>query len=285
MSKLEQLQTFIKVVDCHGVTAASKVLHLTPPAVTKQIQNLEQQLGVALFDRIGRGLKLTEIGERYYQEAENVLKNLQQLEALIKTGQSEVSGILSVRATQYYAQTKIMPRLAEFLQLYPKLKMKLEIRERLPDFWQDQVDIVYGVSVEGQADWIQKAIDTTRYVLCAAPCYFERFGKPKNLEALKEHRYLTHMGRNPDYAVRLKHRTLMLTPYLWFNHFDAIFDAALQGLGIIWVHEHGVRRYLDSGELVEIFEPYSLAQQKVYLYYPNGQYIDPKTRAFVEYFS
>lgn len=285
MSKLEQLQTLIKVVECQGVTSAAKVLNLSAPAVTKQIKALEQQLGIALFDRIGKNLKLTEMGERYYQEAESVLKNLQQLEALIKTGQREVSGLLSVRATQYYAQTRIMPHLPKFLEQYPKLKMKLEVRERLPDFWQDQVDIVYGVITPGQADWVQKAIDTTRYVICASPQYFARYGKPSKIEELKEHRYLTHMGRNPDYAVHLAHRTLMLNPYLWFNHYETLFEGALQGLGLIWVHEHAVSDFLKDGSLVEIFEKHSLRNQNVYLYYQNGQYIDPKIRAFVDFFS
>jgi DNA-binding transcriptional LysR family regulator len=100
VSKIEQLASFIKIVECGGLIRAAEALHLTPPALTKQMKALEGHLGTALFHRVSRRLILTEIGQQYYDEAARTLHNLIQLERLIKTGKKEVSGILKVRTTR-----------------------------------------------------------------------------------------------------------------------------------------------------------------------------------------
>lgn len=284
MSKLEQLQTFVKVVEHGGITHAAEVIHLSAPAVTKQIQNLEEHLGVALFDRVGRNLKLTEIGERYYQEAVAALRSLQQLESFIKTGQKDVSGILKIRTIQHFAIKQMIPRLPEFLAKYPNLRIKLETIESMPNFWKDEIDILYGVSIPGQPDWVQKRIGSTYYILCASPTYLEKMGTPQTVEDLKHHRYLSHAGRIQNYLIELKSTNLITDPYMWFSNYEGLIEAALQGLGYIWAHEYVVTGLIREGKLTEIL-PHEVAPERpIYLYYQNGQYIDPKIRAFVDFF-
>ncbi|MCC2625936.1 MAG: hypothetical protein K0R14_1809 [Burkholderiales bacterium] len=284
MSKFEQLEAFIKVVECSGISPAATALHLSASAVTKQIQALESGIGVALFDRTKRSLKLTEIGERYYSEAVVALKNLHQLESLIHTSQKEVSGILKVRCMQFVANSLIIPRLAEFLNLYPKLQFNLESLEHMPNFWQDGVDIVYCTSRPGEDNWIQKKVGVTDTIICVSPGYLEQFGNPKTLQDLQEHRFLTHTSRKPDHLIRLKAQNLIVSPYLWFNSYESMITAAVAGLGFMWVHKSSVRKELESKSLVELFPEHALRDQPTYLYYMSGQYIHPKIRAFVDFF-
>jgi len=285
MSKLEQLETFIKVVEHTGIARAALALNLSSSAVTKQIQALETNIGVALFDRSKRSLKLTEIGERYYLEAVSSLKNLQQLESLIHTNQKEVSGILKVRSMHFVANQLIIPRLPRFLERYPKLQFNLENLEHMPNFWQDGVDVMYGASFPGQDDWVQKKIGLTDLILCASPIYLKQFGNPKTLEELKNHRYLTHTARNPDHLIRLNKQNLIVPPYLWFNNYESMIAAAYVGLGFIWLHQNAVAIQLERGDFIELFPQHALRNQAMYLYYQNGQYIHPKIRAFVDFFS
>src|SRR6185437_1979790 len=285
MSKLEQLETFIKVVEHTGIARAALALNLSSSAVTKQIQALETNIGVALFDRSKRSLKLTEIGERYYLEAVSSLKNLQQLESLIHTNQKEVSGILKVRSMHFVANQLIIPRLPRFLERYPKLQLNLENLEHMPNFWQDGVDVMYGASFPGQDDWVQKKIGLTDLILCASPIYLKQFGNPKTLEELKNHRYLTHTARNPDHLIRLNKQNLIVPPYLWFNNYESMIAAAYVGLGFIWLHQNAVAIQLERGDFIELFPQHALRNQAMYLYYQNGQYIHPKIRAFVDFFS
>ncbi len=285
MSTIKQLEIFVKVIECNGVIRAANALHLTPPAVTKQIKTMEAHLGIALFNRIGRKLVLTEIGQVYYQEATQALHNLKRLETLIKTGKKEVSGILKVRSSQFFAHQRLLPQLPQFLERYPKLQLNLELQESSADFVTDKVDVLYGVSIPGQANWEQKQIGITRYVLCASPDYIKRYGTVKNIADLQNHRYLTHSGRNPDNLIRFKNQEIIVSPYLWFNNYDGLFGAALQDLGLIWVHYPAVEKLLQTGKMIELLPNEAPPAQPIYLQYLHGEYIDPKIRAFVDFFS
>lgn len=284
MSKIEQLQSLIKIVECGGLIRAAEALHLTPPALTKQMKVLEGSLGIALFHRVGRRLILTEIGQQYYEEAVRVLQNLNQLERLIKTGKKEVSGILKIRSTQYFAHAHLFPRLREFLERYPVLRVNIELLEYAPDFIKDKVDIIYGVSIPGQDHWVQKKIGMTSYVLCASPAYLERSGTPQKLADLYAHHYLTHTGRDAENIVYFKHQDITLSPYSWFNNYEGLLAAGLQGLGLIWVHRYAVEAYLQSGQLIELLADEAAPPRPVYLQYLAAEYIDPKIRAFVGFF-
>lgn len=285
MSKLEQLETFIKVIECNGIAKAAEALHMSPSAITKQIQALEAKIRTVLFDRTKRNLKLTEIGEQYYIEACNTIKNLQQLESLIQTNQKEISGILKIRSMQFIANKFVIPRLEEFLSLYPKLQVNLESLEILPNFWKDGIDIVYGSSYPGEDTWVQRKIGLTDIILCGSPKYFKKYGIPATIDELHEHKYLTHTARNPDNLIRLKQLNLCITPYLWCNTYESMIASAKAGIGFVWLHADSVASELSSGELIEIFPEHTLRDQSMYLYYQNGQYIQPKIRAFVDFFS
>ncbi len=284
MSKIEQLESFIKIVECDGLIRAAEALHLTPPALTKQMKVLEGNLGVSLFHRVGRRLILTEIGQQYYEEAVRVLQNLTQLERLIKTGKKEVSGILKIRSTQHFGHAHLFPRLREFLERYPALRVNIELLEYAPNFIKDKVDIIYGVAMPGQDNWVQKKIGMTSYALCASSIYLQRFGTPQKIADLYVHRYLTHTGRYSERLVHFKGQDIMLPPYLWFNNYDGLLAAGLEGLGLIWVHRYAVEDYLKKGQLIEILAEEAAPPRPVYLQYLAAEYIDPKVRAFVDFF-
>ncbi len=284
MSKIEQLASFIKIVECGGLIRAAEALHLTPPALTKRMKVLEGHLGTALFHRVGRRLILTEIGQQYYDEAVRTLQNLTQLERLIKTGKKEVSGILKVRTTPYFGHAHLFPRLTEFLERYPALRINLELLEHAPDFIEDKVDILYGASIPGHDHWVQKKIGATSYVLCANSTYLKRFGTPQKISDLYAHHYLAHTGRNPDNVLHFKKQDITLPPYSWFNNYESLLAACLEGLGLIWVHRYAAEDLLKKGQLIELLAKEAAPSRPVYLQYLATEYIDPKVRAFVEFF-
>lgn len=284
MSKIEQLESFIKIVECGGLIRAAEALHLTPPALTKQMKALEGHLGTALFHRVGRRLILTDIGQQYYDEAARTLHNLIGLERLIKTGKKEVSGVLKIRTTPYFGHAHLFPRLAEFLKRYPALRVHFELLEYTPDFIEDKVDILYGVSIPGHDHWVQKQIGATSYALCASPAYLKQMGTPETINDLYAHHYLAHTGRNPDNALHFKKQNITLPAYSWFNNYEGLLAACLEGIGLIWVHRYAVEDLLKKGQLTELLPKEAVPSCPVYLQYLATEYIDPKVRAFVEFF-
>ena len=131
---------------------------------------------------------------------------------------------------------------------------------------------------------MRKKIGMTSYVLCASPVYLEHFGKPDKIAALYQHRYLTHTGRSVENLVHFKHQDVTLSPYLWFNSYDGLIAAGLQGLGLIWVHRYAAEAYLKSGQLVELLPEEATPPRPVYLQYLANEYVDPKIRAFIDFF-
>lgn len=286
MSKLERIKTFITVVEEQGFGLAAKKLHVTPAAVSKQIQSLEDQLGVSLLQRSTRRLELTELGQQYFIEVKKALKQLNEADALINQAAAEPIGRLRVTAARYFAVNFILPYLNEFLRTYPKIRLDLELAERFPDLHREDIDLLMGLNkYEGMPDLIQRKILSTRYVFCASPDYFKNFGIPESPEQLKQHRYITHVIRNEvNYVSFNKYGNVYLEPYLYLNDTQAMRECALQGLGIVKLHHYFVKKELESSKLVEIFKKYSTEEIPVYLFYQSSRHLDPKIRVFIDFY-
>jgi DNA-binding transcriptional LysR family regulator len=181
MSKLEQIQTFIAVVEEGGFTAASKSLGVSAATVTRNIKLLEESLRVELLKRTSRKNSLTAVGQSYYNEVKKLISQLDHAQSIIVQNQAEPSGNLKVAATRYYAENYILPLLPKFCELYPKITLHLEIAERFPDFEKEKIDVLFAISAavpDSQLDIVRRQILSARFLFCAAPSYLNRFGTP-----------------------------------------------------------------------------------------------------------
>lgn len=286
MSTLKQLEAFVKVIEAGSFAEAATKLFITPAAVSKQIKLLESGLGVELIKRNTRSLKLTEAGALYFQEAKLILEKLAEADHAIRSTKREPTGSLNVLSTRYYAEQFILKKLPTFLETYPKVKLKLELAERLPDLMREEIDILYGVTLKpSNADLEKQALNTTRYVFCASPTYLKNYGIPKQPNDLKLHRYLTHsMRQKPNFVSFKNHADVYVEPYLCLNDSKALRQCALQDLGIVKLHDYFVNADLNAGRLIEIFPESVAAEIPVYSYYRRTRALDPKIQAFVQFF-
>jgi DNA-binding transcriptional LysR family regulator len=285
MSKFERINTFIKVVEENGFAAAARVLYISTAAVSKQITALEQSLGVQLLIRNTRRLRLSEIGEQYYTTCKQALNQVLETETLITWEQKQPSGTLRITSNRYFAEQYLLPKLADFLQRYPKIKLDLELAERFPDLLQEDIDILFGVSMLGPTDLVCRKVATTRYVLCASPNYLATHGNLKNPADLKQHVYITHSMRQPANVVKFaENHIIHVEPSLWLNDAKAMLTCACQGIGIVRIHDYMVRDALTTGQLVELLPEYSETNIPVYLYYKPNRYLQPKIRCFIDFY-
>ncbi len=286
MSKFEQIETFLNVVHEGGFAAAARKQGLSTAAISRQISRLEADLGVQLLERTTRQIKLTEIGAEYYQYGKKALAELDEAQALIKGSQSEPSGVLNITSNRYFAMEYLIPYLSEFIALYPKLILNIELAERFPDFNVENVDILFGVSLEGPPNLVRKRITTTRYVLCAAPNYFKNYGTPKTPDELSHHKYITHVMRKPDNIIHFRHdKKVCVKPTLFLNDCQIMLECALQGMGIVMLHDYIVRDVIKKNLLIEILQEYQTSENPVYLYYQHQRYLQPKIRHFIDFFT
>lgn len=285
MSKLERIATFIAVVEENGFAAAARKKNISTAAISRQVSRLETELGSQLLLRTTRQISLTEVGEKYFESCKKAVDDLANAEIAITGSQSIATGVLSVMSSRYFAFEYIVPRLSEFMGNNPKLKIKIELAERFPDLASENIDILFGVSMNGGPQGlIQKRVSTTRYVLCASPNYFKKYGMPKIPSDLQKHFYITHSMRKPDNILIFKNRKeVYIEPVLWLNDSLAMKECAIKDMGIIKLHDYVVNDALQNGDLIEILRDYQEPEQPVYLYYQQSRYLLPKIRHFIDF--
>lgn len=284
--KLERIQTFITVIESHGFSAAAKRLKISTPAVSKQISELESELGTLLIERTTRRLSLTESGETYYDQCKRLMDEVRETEAIASNLNLEPSGILRIFVARYFGEKFIIPHLQEFMTLYPKLKLEIELGERVPDPSQESIDLILGISMAGPDLWIQKKIAETRYAFCASPKYLKVNGIPKKPSDLTQHQYIHHKMRRPENLIEFDNgEKIKVTPRLTLNDTRTMLECALNSMGIVQLHHYVVDPAIQTGELIEVLERFVKPKIPIFLYYPPRRYLQSKIRRFIDFYS
>lgn len=284
MPNLSQMETFILTAELGSLAAAGRKLGISPAAVSKQLTKLEEELGLQLMLRSTRKLELTEVGSNYCLQCKRIFEEVEAAAALVSQVKAVPHGQLKVVSGRHFATTYIVPHMKEFLLKYPKIELNLELAERMPDLNVEAVDVLIGMSLSASGDVIQRRIATTRYVLCASPDYLKKFGVPKKPGDLKTHRYIAHSMRKPDNELTFDDgKSVMLNPYIRANDAQAMVDFALDGLGIIKLHDYAVKDGLERGILKEVLAEYNQSPLPIYVAYPQRRFISSKVRIFIDF--
>lgn len=286
MSKLERINAFISVVEQNGFAAAARKEGVSTAAMSRQVARLESDLGVELLQRTTRQIALTEVGTEYYQYSKKALADLMEAEIAISNSREEPTGLLSVTSSRYFAMKYLIPQLPKFMALNPKLQVKVELAERFPDLTEENIDLIFGVSLEGPSALVRRQVALTRYVLCASPIYLEKYGAPHIPTDLSKHLYITHSMRKPDNVITFKdNKKIYVEPILGLNDSQAMCACAMQGMGIVSLHDYIVADALADGRLIEILPEFSTRNQPIYLYYQQSRYLQPKIRRFIDFYT
>lgn len=277
MPDLTQMETFVLTVELGSLAAVSRKLGISAAAISKQLTRLEEDLGVQLLVRSTRRIELTDIGERYYQQAKRVLEEVKEASALISEAKIDPHGVLKVVSARHFAKAYIVPHIKEFLLKYPKIELNLELCERVPDVNQESIDVVIGMSVIPIGDVVQKRIATTSYSFCASPDYLKQFGIPEKPIDLKSHRYISHSMRRSENE--------WVVPYIRVNDTQTMLQFALDGLGIVMLHHYVVKEHIERGGLQEVLTGFTRKEIPMYVAYPQRRHIASKTRGFIDFFT
>jgi DNA-binding transcriptional LysR family regulator len=285
MSKFERIAAFISVVEENSFAAAARKKGVSTAAISRQITALEHELHIKLLNRTTRQLSLTEIGETYYQQCKKVLKELQEAESAITKSKNEAIGTLNIMANRYFAITYLVPRLSEFMNLNPQVHVHFQLAERFPNLEKEEIDILFGVSIEGSDELVRRRVTSTRYVLCASPNYLAKYGTPKQPSELISHKYITHSIRKPNNVISFKEgKETHVNPELYLNDSYAMRECALRDMGIVNLHDYMVADAIKEGKLIEILSEYQESEKNVYLYYQQSRYLQPKIRRFIDFY-
>ena len=205
----DKLKIFYAVAEAGNFTKATYVLNLSQSAISRQIQTLEQELKVQLFERHARGLSLTENGEYLFKTAHEVISKLKDVESTLMEKKDKPSGKLTVTTVVSFGTTWLTPRIQEFMKLNPEIEIELIFDDKELDLSTRQADIGIWMRRPKQLNYIQKKLIDINYHIYASTKYLEQYGHPKNLSDLNKHKFISY-GRgapspvfNPDWALKL----------------------------------------------------------------------------------
>ncbi len=235
----DKLRVFHAVANAGSFTHAAGTLNLSQSSVSRQVSTLEESLGVALFHRHARGLKLTESGETLYATAREVFAKLAMAEALVTESVDRPKGPLRITTTVAFGSIWLTDRLKDFIEMYPEIEVALIVREDELNLSMRQADVAIRMTPPQQPDLIRRHLFNLRHGAYASPEYLERFGRPKRLEDLDEHHLIAYDETfHPPFTDinwllsagledgKTRH------PVLRVNNIYGMFRAAASGLGI-----------------------------------------------------
>lgn len=287
MDRLSSMHIFAKAVELGSFSAAGEELSISPQLVGKNIQVLEQHLGVRLLNRTTRRQSLTEIGKTFYDRVKIILTEVEIAESLVAETRAQPRGRLRINAPATFGINALAPKLSEYLELYPEVSVDLTLSNRTVDLIEEGYDAVFRVGELSDSGLMARALAPYRLVLCAAPSYLDRHGLISHPEDLIRHECLgfshsslrTHwafVGPNGRIEVPVSGR-------LMIDSGEALLAAAVQGFGILLQPIELVREELESGQLRVILPEYQVPSRPLHILYPPDRRMTPKLRSFLDF--
>jgi len=285
LDPLAGVTSFIAVSDLLNFGAAAERLGMSRATVSAQIGELEKRLGVRLFQRSTRHVRLTEAGEAYRVALGGVSGQVQEAERIAQSFQTEAVGKIRLTAPDELCERYVVPAMAEFLREQPGLAMEIELGSRRVDIVKEGFDLAIRASLVVEPNLIVRRLATSPVTLSAAPAYIERRGVPESPDELLTHDIVHHSGLKAGalWVMRRgeEERRIPVTPHVQVNIGGVLRDAAIAGLGITYLPEFITGDALRDGRLVRVLPEWRIQSVDVNAVYPSNRNITPKVRGFV----
>ena len=205
----DKLKIFHAVAEAGSFTSATVILNLSQSAISRQIQSLEDDLKVKLFERHARGLTLTENGEYVYKTAHEVISKLKEVETSLGDQKNKPTGKITITTVRSFGTHWLTPRIQEFMQLHPEMEVELIFDDKELDLSTRQADIGIFMRRPKQLNYIQKKLMDINYHIYGSNTYLEKYGMPKSIADLNKHKFIS-FGKgtpspvyNPDWALKI----------------------------------------------------------------------------------
>ncbi|WP_425046920.1 LysR family transcriptional regulator [Primorskyibacter sp. S87] len=290
MSYLNNIRTFVRVYELGSMSAAGRDLRISPAVTSSRISQLEEHLGVRLFQRTTRSLTPTEQGQSFYRGATDILEAVESAEAQIVNITENLKGSLYIAAPFAVGRRLIAPQVPEFLNQYPEISIRLRLTDRKVDLTTEGLDLAFFLGNPEDSNLrIRKIADVER-VLCAAPSYIKKRGLPASGSDLVSQGHECLSLRFPGAT---EFQWMLITPEgpkkfsisgrYESDDGDVLTDWALAGHGVAMKPIFEVADHLKSGALIPVATETPPEPIQMACLFTHRRWQDPKTRLFMEF--
>ena len=290
LDPLAGIATFLAVAETLSFSKAGKDLRLSRATVGAQVQDLEQRLGIRLFQRTTRRVALTEAGNAYRQALAGVLPQIREAERAATAFQDEAIGRLRISVPPDLGEGHIVPVVNEFLALNPAVAIELDLSLEAVDLVAQGFDLAVRGTISVEPNVVTRQIGSSPIVVCASPAYLARHGMPTHPEDLTQHACL-HFSklrwgrvwhfRRANSGIDEPTLRVPIMPRLECNDGRSLLAAAVEGGGVTLGAAFVVGPALRQGRLVPILADWHVASIPIHAVYPASRHIARKVRSFV----
>lgn len=286
MDRLHLINVFVAVVDTNGFAGAARKLKISPPAVTRAINELESHLGVRLLTRTTRVVRVTESGARYAEDCRHILVQLAEADESVAGMQRTPRGRLTITAPVLFGAKFVAPIVTEYLQGNPEVVAACWFLDRVVNMLDEGADIGIRIGELPDSSMQATSVGRVRRVICAAPAYLELHGVPQTPADLQTHVIVSASAVTPTPEWRLTEnggpRIVKLQPRMTTTSNDSALAAALSGFGITRLLSYQVAEFVKDGRLKPLLSDFELPSLPVHVVHREGQHASKKARSFID---
>lgn len=288
MDMFHAIKVFVRVVDLGSFTAAAESLGYSTPHVSRTLSDLEDHLQAKLINRTTRRLAPTDAGKRFLERGRLLLEDLKSAEMEASGAHLEAFGTLRMHAPNGIGRYHIIPLMAEYRALHPKVNFELALGPIAPDLLAGGFDLqILGDNQIPDSGFICQTIGTTYSVVCAGPGYLAERGEPMTLEELATHTCL--QLSDPAFPKGWEIEGLEIRedtdaqPVFRVNVADAIAQAAKSNMGLVLIPGYVAASAVRSGELVRVLPEIKAHVRNISVLYPSRRFLDAKVRTWIDF--
>ena len=285
MDKFNLITIFITVVDTNGFAAAARKLNISPPAVTRAINELEAQLNVRLLTRTTRKVRVTDVGARYVEDCRRIIAELSEADESVGGSHGAPQGRLTLTAPVLFGSKFVTPIVAEYLQTYPEVSASCLFLDRIVNMMDEGIDVAVRIGELPDSSMQAIRVGQVRRVICAAPRYLKQHGLPKQPRDLQDHTIIsanslaflpewTLMEDGVAHAVKLQSRFTTSTN-------DSAITAAIGGFGLTRLLSYQIAEFLRDGQLKTVLSQCEPPALPIHVVHREGRHASKKARAFI----
>jgi DNA-binding transcriptional LysR family regulator len=287
MDRIEAMSTLLAAVEAGSLSAASRKLGMPLATVSRKVSELEAHLRTKLINRTSRRLTLTDAGRSYVARCKRILEDLEEIERAAAGEYVVPRGDLVLTAPIVFGRLHMLPVVAEFLNAYPDINIRIVLTDRVMNLHEDAVDVAVRIGTLPDSSLIATRVGTIRQVVCGSPDYFATKGTPKSPEELRDHDCVTFDGLiSPvdwKFVIDGSPATVTVHSRLVVNTAEAAIDAAIMSVGVTRVLSYQATDAMRLGKLALALEEFEPVPWPVSLVYAGQGLLPLKVRAFLDF--
>ncbi|TWI49237.1 LysR family transcriptional regulator for bpeEF and oprC [Pseudomonas duriflava] len=289
MELLQTMHVFARLAELESFTRTADAMQIGRPQITRAIQNLERSLGIRLFQRTTRKVRLTSEGELFYERVKEILGDIAEATSMFGRPSAAMRGRVRLDIPTAFAQPGLIKSLRDFTLLYPEIELVLGVTDRAVDLVAEGVDCVLRIGELPNSSLIARSIGQATMVTCASPAYLNEYGEPKTLDDLNAHQgvvFLSGQSKRPlpwQFFDGGSDQTYISRHGITVNESNAYVECGVAGFGILQAPGITLDRYLEDGSLVEVLRNYRPRPRPISVLYPSKSHLAPQVHIFIDW--